>query len=217
MEIVSMKLFNQQKRIRMPEPWRVKIMAKKNVEETEPAERSEEKSKDAESEQKPTGKKPSKKIFFMKIGGIFLVLVLLGAGGFIAVKSMMAPSEAAETAEVVEPKDEKGESDSESTGIYYSDFEAFITVLASSEEYEFTYLKFVPKLELSDEEALLEVTENIPQIEDKINALMTDLDWGTVKSEKGRERQADKIKKKLNGLLESGEVVKVYFTTFVAQ
>ena len=162
---------------------------------------------------KPDGKKS--KLPFMIIG-IVAVLALLGGGGFFAMKFLSSASQAAPATEpeetVTTPDGEMGP-----TGIYYDKFADFITVLAPSEEYKFTYLKFVPQLELSSEEALAEVTAKLPVLTSKINSVMTDLNWNNLKTEKGREHQAEKLQKELNELLEGGEVIKVYFTTLVVQ
>jgi flagellar basal body-associated protein FliL len=161
----------------------------------------------------PKGKKS--KVPFMIIGGVLVVALLVG-GGIFAMKTFSAPTEAATPAETEEPATNPDGTPA-ATGIYYNTFPDFITVLAPSENYDFTYLKFKPELELSGEEALAEVGTKVPALSAKIDALMTDLDWDNIKTEKGRERQAEKLRNSLNELLESGEIVKVYFTSFVVQ
>jgi flagellar basal body-associated protein FliL len=155
------------------------------------------------------------------IGGGILVIAVLVIGGIFAMKAMSGSSDAAENKADAESTSDQAESkkavEYKSTGVYYGDFDAFITVLSQSEEYSFTYLKFVPKFELSDQKVVVELTSKLPQVEDKIGATMTDLDWSVVKSEKGRDKQAEKLREKLNELLETGEIIKIYFTTFVAQ
>lgn len=173
--------------------------------------------KDSDQDQEKVEKKPSKKKFMVIVGGVVLLALLLGGGGFVIVKSMTTPSEAAENTAQDDSANAAKDKGAEYTGIFYSDFDAFITVLAPSEDYKFTYLKFVPKFEMSNEKSLSEIAEKLPLIEDKINSVMTDLEWESVKGEKGRERQAEKLQKKLNEILETGEIVNVYFTTFVVQ
>jgi flagellar basal body-associated protein FliL len=173
--------------------------------------------KDSDEDLENVEKKPLKKKFLIMVGGIILIAILLGAGGFVIVKSMTAPSEAAENTAQNDSSKAAKETSAEFTGIFYSDFDAFITVLAPSETNKFTYLKFVPKFEMSNAKSLTEIAQKLPLVEDKINSVMTDLEWDSVKSEKGRERQAEKLQKKLNEILETGEIVKVYFTTFVVQ
>ena len=173
--------------------------------------------KDSDQDQEKVEKKPSKKKFLVIVGGVVLLALLLGGGGYVVVKSMSTPSEAAENTALDDSANAAKDKGAEFTGIVYGDFDAFITVLAPSEDYKFTYLKFVPKFEMSNEKALAEIVGKLPLVEDKINSVMTDLDWDAVKSEKGREHQAEKLQKKLNEILETGEIVKVYFTTFVVQ
>ncbi|MFH1514317.1 MAG: flagellar basal body-associated FliL family protein [bacterium] len=149
------------------------------------------------------------------IGGGVLLVVVLGVSGFFAMKALSSPADATET-------DPTEQVDSEeyvykSTGFYYREFGAFITVLKPGEEYNFVYLKFVPEFELNDMSLTSEIAAKLPIIEDKINAIMTDLDWGSIKSEKGRARVAEKLTEKLNEHLETGRIIKTFFTTFVAQ
>ena len=151
----------------------------------------------------------------LMIGGGVLLLVILGLGGFFAMKTFSAPAKAAETDPTQQV--DSGEYIYEATGVYYKDFSAFITVLKSSDEYNFVYLKFVPQFELDDASVISEIAAKLPVIEDKINSMMTDLDWNTIKSEKGRARIADKLTGKLNEQLETGRIIKTFFTTFVAQ
>ena len=150
------------------------------------------------------------------IGGGLLILIILVGGGIFAMKAISTPAEATEsdTSDAMVEDEEGGYA---STGVYYSEFDAFITVLSSDDEFNFTYLKFVPQFELSDQKVSAEIAMKLPSIEDKINSVMTDLDWGAIKSERGRERVGEKLTEKLNELLESGKIVKTYFTTFVAQ
>ena len=75
----------------------------------------------------------------------------------------------------------------------------------------------MPKFELSDAKVISEIGAKLPLIEDKINSVMTDLDWNSIKSERGRGRMGEKLTEKLNEILESGKITKTYFTTFVAQ
>jgi flagellar basal body-associated protein FliL len=152
------------------------------------------------------------------LGGGVLIVVILVVGGIFAMKSFTTKSEAANEKEpaVTEetPSEEGGIA---STGFFFKEFEPFITVLEPSEEYDFTYLKFVPELEVSSEEALAEVLTKLPILSAQINSIMTDLNWNSIKSEKGRERLSKKIQERLNEHLESGKIVGVYFTTFVVQ
>lgn len=185
------------------------------------AEKEKEKEKlegqEQETEQEEVVKKPAKKLPLI-IGVGVLILAILVSGGIFAVKVISTPADASESAtdeEVVEVV--KEESAYVSTGLYFSDFDAFITVLRQSEEYHFTYLKFVPKFEISSAKVSAEMGAKLPLIEDKINSVMTDLEWNSIKSERGRERMGEKLTEKLNGILESGKIIKTYFTTFVAQ
>jgi flagellar basal body-associated protein FliL len=163
-------------------------------------------------------KKPSKKLPLI-IGGGVLILAILVGGGIFAMKAFSAPADASESEtdeEVVEIVEEE-EGEYVSTGLYFANFDAFITVLRQSDEYHFTYLKFVPKFEISDAKVTSEILAKLPLIEDKINSVMTDLNWNSIKSERGRERVGEKLTEKLNEFLESGKIIKTYFTTFVAQ
>lgn len=170
-----------------------------------------------EEQEEEEVKKPAKKLPLI-IGGGVLILALLVSGGIFAMKSFSAPADAADSEtdeEVVEVVEDDGEY--VSTGIYFADFDAFITVLRQSDDYHFTYLKFVPKFEISNAKVSAEMGAKLPLVEDKINSVMTDLSWNSIKSERGRERIGEKLTEKLNGLLESGKIVRTYFTTFVAQ
>lgn len=171
----------------------------------------EEKKDDGQKKEKPEkgGNLP------LIIGGGILLIVVLGVGGFFVMKAMSAPADASETdpTELVD----SDEYVYEATGIYYQGFSAFITVLRPSDENNFVYLKFVPQFEMDDAGVTSEIVAKLPIIEDKINAVMTDLEWDSIKSEKGRARIAEKLTEKLNEHLESGRIIKTFFTTFVAQ
>lgn len=152
------------------------------------------------------------------IGGGILILALLVGGGIFAMKAFSPPADAVEgDGEVLEEVEEVDESGYVATGIYFSDFDAFITVLRTSEDSHFTYLKFVPQFELSDAKVTSEILMKLPSIEDKIVSVMTDLNWSSIKSERGRERIGEKLTEKLNVFLETGRIEKTYFTTFLAQ
>jgi len=170
------------------------------------------------TEEKPAKPAPGKSKLPLMLGGGILIIVVLIVGGIFAMKSFTALSNAAgEEKPATENENPDGESIPTSSGVFYKDFQPFITVLEPSKEYNFTYLKFVPELELSDEKAIEEVTAKLPVLSAAINAVMTDLNWNTIKSEKGRERLSEKLVEKLNENLEEAKIINVYFTTFVVQ
>lgn len=171
-----------------------------------------------EKEEQSLKQSSSKSKLPLMLGGGFLVVALLVGGGIFAMKSFSSASSAAtDEKAVTEGTEAKGETSSVSSGVFYKGFEPFITVLEPSTEYNFTYLKFVPELEVADEKSLEEVNAKLPALSAVINAVMTDLNWNNVKSEKGRKKLAEKLKGKLNEILGEGKIINVYFTTFVVQ
>lgn len=169
----------------------------------------EEKEKKADKkEEKSAGKNTP-----MIIGGVVLIVIVLVIGGIFAMQTMSSPGEATES----ETSEFEGDGEFQHTGIYFRQFDAFITCLDHQSDSPFTYLKFVPQFELSDSRMEAEIIRKMPLIEDRINSVMSDLDWDDVKGERGRDRQGERLRRSLNELLESGEIIKIYFTTFVAQ
>jgi len=143
--------------------------------------------------------------------GIVVVVLLLGGGGFF-LYTFMNPAEAAEEGEEVTEEVEITE-----TNIYYSGFQTNVVNLAGSTEYEFMYLKYGFDLELSDSAISSELTLKLPRITANVAGVMSNQDWQEICTPQGRERLAREALRIINDELTDGEVIGLYFTTFVAQ
>ncbi|MBI5420123.1 MAG: flagellar basal body-associated FliL family protein, partial [Deltaproteobacteria bacterium] len=79
------------------------------------------------------------------------------------------------------------------------------------------YLKISVTLELSEPRATQEAEGRIPQIRDAMILLMSSLTYGDIHSIEGKITLQSEIQNRLNKILETGTVKRVYFTDLVVQ
>ena len=165
-----------------------------------------------EVQESPIIKTPKKMGKMGMIIGITLAVLLLGGGGAIFYMLGMKPA-AAEG----EPTEEAASEEPTETNIYFTDFESNVVNLATSDEYNFMYLKYGFDLEVSDEAVAKELEEKLPRITGIAATVMSNQDYNEISTPEGHERLARELTKEINECLESGTVIGVYFHTFVAQ
>jgi flagellar FliL protein len=164
-----------------------------------------------EKQEKPASKKKSPLPIII---GAVVVLLVLGGGGFFLFNYMNS----AKAAEGTDGTD--GATDTTEiteTNIYFSGFDTNVVNLASSTEYEYMYLKYGFDLELSDPGLASELTMKLPRLSSEVAGVMSNRDWGDICTAQGRERVAREAMRALNEQLTTGQVIGLYFTTFVAQ
>ena len=79
------------------------------------------------------------------------------------------------------------------------------------------YLKATVSLELSGEEASLELDAKSPVVRDRIIRILTSKTLEEISSKKGKQKVSDQIQDTMNAILSDGQVQGIYFTEFVIQ
>lgn len=79
------------------------------------------------------------------------------------------------------------------------------------------YLKATLSLELSGEEASLELDSKSPVVRDRIIRILTSKTLEEISSKKGKQKVSDQIQDTMNAILSDGHVQGIYFTEFVIQ
>ena len=135
---------------------------------------------------------------------IVMMVVLFGAGGFFAWKYFLPAS-----------KEKKKEvEDEKKLGPIYP-MDPFIVNLADKENQK--YLKLTMQLELDGSELSKELNHRKPQIRDLIIGLLTLQGYDDVASYKGKAFIRKEIMNRINAILITGSVKRVFFTEFVLQ
>lgn len=93
--------------------------------------------------------------------------------------------------------------------------DTFIVNIIDDEESR--YLKAAITLELSTSEAAMEVSERMAQIKDAILLLVGNKTFGELKDLQGKIQLRAELLNRINGILISGKVKRIYFTDFVVQ
>ena len=79
------------------------------------------------------------------------------------------------------------------------------------------YLKVTMDLALNSKETIQEVEDKMASIRDTIIMILTNKGFKDVCNISGKAKLREEIKKGINNILESGKVIKVYFSEFVIQ
>ncbi len=163
-----------------------------------------------ESTEEESSAPPKKRSPILMIIGIVVVVLLLGGGGtfFYLQTNSAEASEEDEEVEEVEITD---------TNIYYDGFQTNVVNLAVSSEYQFMYLKYGFDIELSDTSLYAELNTRLPRLTAAVAGVMSNQDWTEICTPRGRERLGRDALDEINDQLAEGEVIGLYFTTFVAQ
>ena len=185
---------------------------------------------DEENEESQAPEKKGKPKIVLLIAGVVVIAVLAAVGYFV-----FASSTKAELIDVEEGIEESGESGAsrrekgasrsrrggnsnvESTNIFFTDFPAAVVNLGLSEKYEYVYLKYRINLELADEDPRAELTLKMPKLLSIIDSVVSGRPWEQISSKRGRKSLENEIVDTLNDELENGGVIGCYFETFVAQ
>jgi len=79
------------------------------------------------------------------------------------------------------------------------------------------YLRTTLDLELTDEAAVEEVKQRLPQIRNAVLMIIPSKTSKEIKTTEGKTTMRDEIMEKLNSFLKNGSVTNIYFTEFVIQ
>lgn len=182
----------------------------------------------AEKKTAPEGEGKSKKKLFILIGAAVLVVGLGVGGGFYFMKSS-SPEKKAEAAEgekaAGEGKAEGGKAATEMAEGGGGEIAAGIGPMVEIEPFVINilddqssrYLKAALTLELDSAETTAQINARMPQIRDAILLLIGNKTYDELRDLQGKLQLRAELTAKLNGLLEKGQVKKIYFTDFVVQ
>lgn len=93
--------------------------------------------------------------------------------------------------------------------------DSFIVNILDDEESR--YLKAAITLEVSDEQAAMELNERMPQIKDAILLLIGNKTFSELNDLQGKIQLRAELINKINSILLKGKVKRIYFTDFVVQ
>ncbi|MEW5800592.1 MAG: flagellar basal body-associated FliL family protein [bacterium] len=147
---------------------------------------------------------------------IGIVVLLLAGGGVFAYLKFMSPSKNAEAQQQQDASASEPQNTAAVTGpgpIF--DLNTFIVNLMG--ESGRRYLKVTIKLELSKEPLKEEITLKMPDIQDNVLILLSSKSYEDIADVSGKMRLRAEIVNRINNILTSGEIRKVYFTEFVIQ
>lgn len=159
---------------------------------------------------KEQGKK-SKKTLFIILGAVLLLLIVGGALAwfFLFKKAPEAnPEDPGEKVPIPQVMDD--------TAIGpMVDIKEFIVNIISEDERH--YVKAALTVELSDELAVEEFNQRLPQARDAILLLVGNKTYEELQDLQGKKQLKAELIMKLNSILKSGKVKAIYFTDFVVQ
>ncbi len=164
-------------------------------------------------------KKSSKKMII--IIGAVLVLIGVGAGGFILFGSKGDASvDSAAAEKVVKPKEEAkhgeghGEADAEKMPTEVIALDPFVVNLSGRSVNR--YLKLTINLEV-DSALAEEVKAQNARLRDSIIILLSSKSYADIGTAQGKYQLRDEIALRVNHILNGGKVKGIYFTEFVVQ
>ena len=85
------------------------------------------------------------------------------------------------------------------------------------DDQESRYLKAALTLEVTSEEASMELSQRLPQIKDAILLLVGNKTFSELNDLEGKMQLRAELINKVNGILLKGKVKSIYFTDFVVQ
>jgi flagellar FliL protein len=171
---------------------------------------AEEKENQEEKEEKESS--GSNKLLLIVI--IVLLLVLLIVGGAVAYFLLNSDEAQDNPQEHQKIEKKKKVSDMTEIGPIYP-LDQFIVNLVSTNANR--YLKCKIDLELDAPELQQEVDKKLPAVRDLIIRILSSKTVEEIQTAKGKEKLKEEIKRKINQILDSGEIRNVYFTEFVIQ
>ena len=144
----------------------------------------------------------------------FILILLIGAG-FFAYITFLAPSKDKDAAvqQPINPPPEIEKAANLPGPIL--DLDTFIVNLSG--DLGRRYLKTTIKLELSSELLKKEIDLKMPEIRDNMLVLLSSKSYDDIADISGKIRLRTEIISRINNILTSGEIQKVYFTEFVIQ
>jgi len=190
----------------------------------EEPENESEATKDGEGEEgegEGGGKKGKKKLLFIIIGAVVLLIIagvvfsgVLGGGK----KGEEEPAEHAESGhgEAKEGHGEGAKAGAETGKPVYYELPQFLVNL-NSPNGRVSFLKMGVTLELRDAEAVPIMDANKPRVMDTFNTYLRELRPSDIQGSAGIYRLRDELMKRLNGTIEDGVVKDILFSEIIVQ
>lgn len=149
----------------------------------------------------------SKKKLIIIIAAVLVLLIGAGVGAFF----FMGGEE-----EKISPEEEQAELERQAKQVGpMVNIDSFVVNILDDEESR--YLKAAITLEVSDEEASMELTQRMPQVKDAILLMIGNKTFSELNDLQGKIQLRAELINKVNSLLEKGRVKRIYFTDFVIQ
>lgn len=169
--------------------------------------------------EKPASTEKSQKSFRLKhwLIGTATGIVLLGAGtvaGYLLGSGSTPPDQALSTEET-RPQEKENFAETVSELGPMIDIESFIVNIL--DEQGTRYLKAAITLEADNPETAEELDARLPQIRDAILLLVGNKTFGELSDLQGKLQLRADLINRLNEILQSGTLKKIYFTEFVVQ
>ena len=142
---------------------------------------------------------------------IVAVLVLLGgaAGGYFF---FMGSDED----EKISPEQEQAELEKQAKQVGpMVNIDSFIVNIMDDQESR--YLKATITVEVDSEEASMELTQRMPQVKDAVLLLVGNKTFGELSDLQGKIQLRAELINKINSIMLTGKVKRIYFTDFVVQ
>lgn len=155
-----------------------------------------------------SGKIPIKLILLL------VIIMIAGGGGYFAYTTFLAPDKAEQADEVQAGEGENDIKMEADLGPIFH-MSPFIVNLLDNDGKR--YLKATVDLEMSDEKTRVEVEKKLPLLRDSLLFLLSNKQYADIRDINGKIKLKEEMEIKLNSLMVTGKIRKVYFTDFVIQ
>ncbi len=163
--------------------------------------------------QEEPGKESGKKGGLLKWVLLALVVVVLGAGAYLAYDTYLAPEEPAPMTDNASQAD--APRISETGEIHTFALEPFVVNLA--DPLGRRYLKLAMDFEVRSEKDVAELERNLPKIKDTVLLLLSSKTYNDLSGVEDKILLKKQIVERLNKILGKPVILRVYFTEFVVQ
>jgi len=166
---------------------------------------------ESEYEELPEDGGPSKLFVILVIANL---VITLGVAGFVAFDYFTRPDLAA-----MMPAGAGGDSGDEGpqppdpAAVYT--FEPFIVNLMDSANIR--YVKLNMDVELSSADVIAEIEEKKPALRDMVISLLSNRTYSELLGVRGKTQLREELLRRMNQILSTGTVTRIYFTEFVVQ
>jgi len=165
---------------------------------------------ETEYEELPEDGGPSKLFVILVIANL---VITLGVAGFVAFDYFTRPDLASMMPAGTATGTEEGTQPPEPAAVYT--FEPFIVNLMDSANIR--YVKLNMEVELSSSDVIAEIEEKKPALRDMVISLLSNRTYSELLGVRGKTQLREELLRRMNQILASGTVTRIYFTEFVVQ